>query len=93
MSLLDEPRYNLNGAAKKLKMSRRTFDRNVLPKIRVIRHSPRFIEVPESSLEDYMSQCLTAGTPPVPKTPETKPEQPAQVDPAAKKKSRRTKRR
>jgi hypothetical protein len=61
MTLLSEKRFTLDGAAKALRMSRSTFDRNVLPKLEVIRHSARFVEVPESSLEKYLNKTLAVG--------------------------------
>ena len=64
MSLLDEPRYHPIEAAKKLKMSRKTFDKKVKNgEIEVIRHSKRSIEVPKASLEKYLQNLLKAGAP------------------------------
>lgn len=73
MSLLTEKRYSPDDAAKKLGLSRSTFDRNVRPKLRVIQHSARFIEIPESSLEEYLQSQLTLGTPATPVEPASVP--------------------
>lgn len=64
MSLLTEKKYSLDQAAQKLGLSRATFNRHVRPRLRVITHSPKNIEVPESSLDEYLTNSLTLGAAP-----------------------------
>ena len=61
--LIDEKKYTLEQAADILNMPRRTFDKTVRPNLRLIVHNKRLIEVPQSSIEEYLNSRVMVGTP------------------------------
>jgi hypothetical protein len=62
-SLLAEKKYTLSQAANKMGFTLRAFHDTVKPKLRLIVHNDRRIEVPESSIEEYYAQHMMLGTP------------------------------
>lgn len=88
MSLLDEKKYTLDETAQKLGFTRRAFNDTVKPHLRLIVHNERRIEVPESSIEEYLKSRMMLGTPSDKKTAEQDAPTPVPAKKKPKRKSR-----